>query len=96
MANKKIDLVKWMETAERLPTRRCITCEEPWKSAVDQVLEEMASGRVGKGVTFAGLWRFLRDPDNFDPVYPLSLEALRAHVRAHCAEKYREWVLRGR
>ncbi len=63
---------------------------------IEEVLEEMASGRVGKNVTFAGLWRFLRDPENFEPGYPLGLEALRAHIRSHCSEKYTRWVDLGR
>jgi len=96
MSKRKSKVDNWMETAKRLPTRRCISCEEPWRSAIHEVLAEMASGRVGRNVTFAGLHRFLVREGNFDPPYPLGIEALRSHIRGHEMELYAEWVSRGR
>ena len=84
----------FLKTAKR-QTKHCTTCDEPWKSTVREVLEEMANGRVGANVTLAGLTRFLRDPKNFDPPYPLTISALRSHVRQHEAELHQKWVNRG-
>jgi len=93
---KTTSIDAWMKSAKRLPSRHCASCEEPWKGAIREVLEEMASGRVGRNVTFSGLHRFLSDPDEFDPAYPLGVESLRAHVRAHESKLYAKWAARGR
>ena len=96
MSKKKPNIDAWLKTATRLPARHCASCEEPYASAISEVLGEMASGRVGRNVTFSGLHRFLSDPENFDPPFPLGVEALRAHIRAHESKLYAEWVSRGR
>tara|TARA_B100000749_G_scaffold163541_1_gene125741 strand:- start:4 stop:294 length:291 start_codon:yes stop_codon:yes gene_type:complete len=96
MPKRKRKLNEWLETEKRLPAHRCTSCEEPWRSTIHEVLAEMASGRVGRNVTFAGLHRFLVSEENFDPPYPLGIEALRTHIRGHETKLYTEWVTRGR
>jgi len=84
----------WLGSAERVTSRVCISCQDPWKSAIREVLEELAAGTAGPGVTLAGLHRFLQS-DAFASPYPVGVSALRAHVRAHESELHATWVARG-
>ena len=92
--SKKPSVKDWINSAERVNARTCISCQEPWKSAISEVLEELAGGTAGPGVTLAGLHRFLQS-DAFEAPFPASVSALRAHVRAHESELHATWVARG-
>ena len=82
----------WLKTAAPTPSRTCISCQEPWQSAIREVLEELAAGKAGSGVTLAALHRFLTSPEFSDEPYPLTLSALRAHVRHHETDLHIAWL----
>ena len=93
MSKDKQTVGQWLNTVESINPKVCASCQEPWRSAIREVLEELANGTAGSGVTLAALHRFLTS-GAFEEVYPLSLSALRAHVRHHESELHGAWCNR--
>jgi hypothetical protein len=91
--SKSPSIKDWMKNVERLNSRSCVSCQEPWRSAIHEVLEELAGGTAGPGVTLSGLHRFLQS-DAFADSFPCGVSALRAHVRAHEKDLHEGWLQR--
>ena len=93
MSKESKTVGEWLKTVAPVNPKSCISCQEPWRSAIRQVLEELAKGTAGSGVTLAALHRFLKSGAFEDP-YPLTLSALRAHVRHHETLLHTTWCAR--
>jgi hypothetical protein len=87
------DIKGWMQSVEPVRSRVCLSCQEPWNSSIREVLEELANGSAGPGVTLSSLHRFLAS-DAFDDPYAASVSALRAHVRTHEKRLHSAWCQR--
>jgi len=93
MSDRKQTVGEWLRTVAPVNPKACASCREPWRSTIREVLEELANGTAGSGVTLAALHRFLVS-DAFDEQYPLTLSALRAHVRHHESALHTAWCER--
>lgn len=93
MSDGKKTVGEWLSTVEPVNAKACVSCREPWRSTIREVLEELAKGTAGSGVTLSALHRFLVS-EAFDERYPLTLSALRAHVRHHEPALHAAWCAR--
>ena len=93
MSDHTEKLQDFLQNSERQNARTCVSCQEPWRSVIRAVLDELAEGTAGSGVTMASLHRFMTS-DAFDSPYPLTLSALRAHIRHHETDIPEKWVQR--
>ena len=82
---KEFDPKSWAHEQRILSSRKCLGCQEPYRSVTQNVLDEMVSGRA-PGVSLEALTKMLVDKYGFTN----GVSALRQHIRRHEPERWQQ------
>ena len=81
----KFDPKSWAQEQRTVSSRRCMGCQEPYRSVTQNVLDEMVSGRA-YGVSMEALTKMLSEKYGFTN----GVSALRQHIRRHETERWQK------
>ena len=81
----KFDPKEWAHEQRIISSRKCLACQEPYRSVTQNVLDEMAAGRAS-GVSLEALTKMLADKYGFTN----GVSALRQHIRRHAPERWQK------
>ena len=79
----KFDPKEWAHEQRIISSRKCLACQEPYRSVTQNVLDEMVAGRAS-GVSMEALTKMLSEKYGFTN----GVSALRQHIRRHETDRW--------